>query len=89
MTVMSVKIKFFSKENCLLCDNGMDMIENLQEEIPFQVEVFDIYKDDKLLELYQVMIPVVVINEEVISYGILDREEIKKQIIENCQENNS
>ncbi|MEC2077233.1 glutaredoxin family protein [Metabacillus fastidiosus] len=86
---MSIKVKFFSKENCPLCDDGLNVIKSLQREIPFEIEVFDIYKDDKLLELYQIMIPVVTVNEEVISYGILDEDEIKKQIIENCQENNS
>lgn len=72
---------FYSKENCSLCDKGLALIKELQQEIPFDYEVVDIYKDDTLLELYQIMIPVVKIDDKVVSFGILEKEAISKRLL--------
>ncbi|TXC91065.1 glutaredoxin family protein [Metabacillus litoralis] len=75
------KVIFYSKENCPLCDKGLGVLKEVQKEISFQYEVVDIYKDDALLELYQIMIPVVKIDEEIVSYGILDKDVIRKRLL--------
>lgn len=75
------KVIFYSKENCPLCDKGLDVLKEVQKEISFQYEVVDIYKDDALLELYQIMIPVVKIDEDIVSYGILDKDVIRKRLL--------
>ncbi|MBM7605965.1 glutaredoxin [Metabacillus crassostreae] len=75
------KVIFYSKENCPLCDKGLEVLKEVQKEISFQYEVVDIYKDDELLELYQIMIPVVKIDEEIVSYGILDKDVIRKRLL--------
>lgn len=75
------KVIFYSKENCPLCEKGIEVLTEVQKEIPFQYEVVDIYKDDALLELYQVMIPVVKIDEKIVSYGILDKDVIRKRLL--------
>lgn len=75
------KVIFYSKENCPLCDKGLIILKNLQKEIPFEYEIMDIYKDDQLLELYQLMIPVVKIDDEVASYGILEKDDIRKRLL--------
>ena len=72
---------FYSKENCPLCDKGLDIIHELQEEFDFEYEVVDIYQDDELLEKFQIMIPVVEIENEVITYGILEKESIRKRLL--------
>jgi glutaredoxin len=75
------KVIFYSKENCSLCTKGLAVLEDIQQEIPFDYEIVDIYKDDHLLELYQLMIPVVKIGKDVVSYGILEKEEIRKRLL--------
>ncbi|WP_226671561.1 glutaredoxin family protein [Metabacillus litoralis] len=75
------KVILYSKENCPLCDKGLDVLKAIQKEVSFQYEVIDIYKDDALLELYQIMIPVVKIDEEIVSYGILDKDVIRKRLL--------
>ncbi|MGN7941098.1 glutaredoxin family protein [Virgibacillus sp. 6R] len=75
------KVIFYSKENCSLCEKGLALVEELQKEIPFDYEVVDIYKDDELLELYQIMIPVVKIDNEIASYGILEKDLIRKRLL--------
>lgn len=75
------KVVFYSKENCPLCDKGLAIIHELQEEFNFEYEVVDIYQDDELLEKFQIMIPVVEIEEEVVSYGNLDENSIRKRLL--------
>jgi len=57
------KIIFYTKENCLLCDEALELVQMTQTIQPFELEIKDIYEDDKLLEKYQLMIPVIKINE--------------------------
>ncbi|MCM3654990.1 glutaredoxin family protein [Metabacillus litoralis] len=75
------KVIFYSKENCSLCDKGLAILQDIQKEIFFDVEIVDIYKDDHLLELYQIMIPVVKIDDELVSYGILEKDRIRKRLL--------
>ncbi|MDQ0233394.1 glutaredoxin family protein [Metabacillus malikii] len=75
------KVILYSKENCSLCDKGLAVLKELQQEVLFTYEVIDIYQDDKLLELYQIMIPVVKIGEEIVSYGILEKDLIRKRLL--------
>ncbi|MBZ5753061.1 glutaredoxin family protein [Metabacillus rhizolycopersici] len=75
------KVTFYSKENCSLCDKGLAILQDIQKEVSFKVEIIDIYKDDQLLELYQIMIPVVKIDDELVSYGILEKDRIRKRLL--------
>lgn len=75
------KITFYSKENCSLCEKGLAIIHELKNELDFHYEVVDIYKDDVLLEKFQIMIPVVEIDNEVVSYGILDKNSIRNRLL--------
>jgi glutaredoxin len=75
------KVTFYSKENCSLCDKGLAVLQDIQKEISFDVEIVDIYKDDQLLELYQIMIPVVKIDDELVSYGNLEKDRIRKRLL--------
>ena len=72
-----LKLTFYSKENCPLCEKGLAVLEEIRKEISFELEVVDIYQDDVLLERYQIMIPVVAIGNEELDYGILSLEKIK------------
>ncbi|OAS87985.1 MULTISPECIES: glutaredoxin family protein [Metabacillus] len=75
------KVIFYSKENCSLCDKGLAILKDIQKEIPFEYDIVDIYQDDELLELYQIMIPVVKIDDEIASYGILEKDNIRKRLL--------
>ncbi|MCM3443399.1 glutaredoxin family protein [Metabacillus halosaccharovorans] len=75
------KVIFYSKENCSLCDKGLAIIHELQEEFDFEYKVVDIYQNDELLEKFQIMIPVIEIEEEVVTYGILDKDSIRKRLL--------
>lgn len=59
-------IVFYTKENCLLCDDAYDLLKVIQEIEPFNIEVRDIYEDDDLLEEFQLIIPVIKLGNEVL-----------------------
>lgn len=77
-----MNIKFYTKEHCPLCDKGLLVLEEIKKDIPLSIEQIDIYKDDTLLEKYQIMIPVVEIDGVEVDYGILSEVKIREFIEE-------
>lgn len=72
----------YSKENCPLCTKAKKVIEELGEEYPIVLNEIDIYKDDELLEKYQIMIPVIEIDGNEVESGIIHKEVIKEYLKE-------
>jgi len=70
----------YSKENCSLCTKAKKVIEELSEEYPIELHEIDIYKDDQLLEKYQIMIPVIEIGRTEVEYGIIHKETIQEYL---------
>ncbi|MED4016561.1 glutaredoxin family protein [Sutcliffiella cohnii] len=77
-----MKVTLYSKENCSLCDKGKKILEELQAEIKFSIEEVDIYKDDMLLEKYQIMIPVAEVDGDMLGYGIFNKVDIRNRLLE-------
>lgn len=78
---MSVPIiHFYTKKKCPLCEEAKDLLKILQREMTFTLLEVDIYSNDKLLEQYGLMIPVVVINDQVVQYGRIDLDEIRRYL---------
>ncbi|KYD32705.1 glutaredoxin family protein [Parageobacillus toebii] len=75
-------INLYSKTNCPLCDKAKQVLQELQKEFSFQINEIDIYQDDVLLEKYQLMIPVVEIDGEEVAFGIVQKDVIKKRLLE-------
>ncbi|MFS0863977.1 glutaredoxin family protein [Fredinandcohnia sp. 179-A 10B2 NHS] len=71
-----MKVIMYSKENCSLCTKAMNVLREINEEFPLDIEEVDIYKDDLLLEKYQIMIPVIEIAGKEVEYGIIHKETI-------------
>jgi glutaredoxin len=77
-----VIINLYSKTNCPLCDKAKQVLQELQKEFTFQIREIDIYQDDALLEKYQLMIPVVEIDGEEVDFGIIQKDVIRKRLLE-------
>jgi len=78
-----LEVTLFTKEKCLLCDEAETILEAVQLLHSFQLKKVDIYEDDALLERYQLMIPVIQINET-----CLTSNDISFDTIETAIENN-
>lgn len=75
-------LTFYSRQNCRLCEEGMNMMRLVQQEVPFEFATVDIEQDEDLHERYMMMIPVLEKDGEMIQYGILDYETIIEAVIE-------
>ncbi|MCC3355973.1 glutaredoxin family protein [Bacillus sp. REN16] len=75
-----MQVTMYSKENCSLCIKAKKMIEELSEDYPLDLHEVDIYKDDELLEKYQIMIPVIEIDGNEVEYGIIHKETIQEYL---------
>ncbi|WP_206207692.1 glutaredoxin family protein [Virgibacillus indicus] len=58
-----LKVIFYTKEVCSLCDDAKALLLMLEREYPFELEERDIYTNDEWLEKYQLLIPFVKIND--------------------------
>ena len=67
-----MNVKFFSRDNCGLCVDGLLTLKLVQEDINFEIEIINIEEDESIHEKYMLMIPVVEKDGRVIQYGNLD-----------------
>ena len=67
-----MNVKFFSRDNCGLCVDGLLTLKLVQEDINFEIEIINIEEDESIHEKYMLMIPVVEKDGQVIQYGNLD-----------------
>ncbi len=77
---MPIKLTFFTKKNCGLCNEAKEILESLRLEHEIEVTEIDIYSYDELLEKYQLMIPVIQINGQTIAYGKIHKNDILNAI---------
>lgn len=57
-----LKVIFYTKNNCSLCDDAAALVSMFQHEYKFELEERDIYTNDTWLEEYQLLIPCVEIG---------------------------
>ncbi|MFD3446505.1 glutaredoxin family protein [Microbacteriaceae bacterium 4G12] len=76
-----MEVILYSKENCCLCEEAKVILQELAGEYELQIREIDIYKNDQLLEKYQIMIPVVEIAGEEIEAGIIHKDVIRKCLL--------
>jgi len=53
-----VRVNFYYKEGCWLCDSAQEMLNGLKVRHDLRVDKVDIESDDDLYELYRFDIPV-------------------------------
>ena len=76
-----IEVQLLSKIDCPLCDKALAVLEQLKDEAPFRITVIDIYQDDSLLEKYQLMIPVVVIDGEEVDFGQISKDKVRQRLL--------
>lgn len=71
-----MKVILYSKKDCGLCEKAKQVLQELQYAYSFTFEEIDIYEDEKLLEQYQIMIPVVEVDGKEAAYGNIHKSAI-------------
>lgn len=72
----------YHRVGCHLCEQMTASLHLLQSELDFEFELVDIDHDAQLRERYDVDVPVVVMNNEVICFHFFE-EDMVRQAIEN------
>jgi len=65
-------LQLYSKENCHLCDVAKEELLIVKSKMGISFQEIDIYKDNELIEMYGLMIPVVKYKHDIIQYGQID-----------------
>ena len=55
-------LRFYTKENCHLCDVAFEIVERTAKKIKFTLETVDITQSDELMMKYGIEIPVIEID---------------------------
>lgn len=56
------QITIYSRAGCHLCDDAQKILESMQEELNFEIEVIDIDESAELIKLYSDQVPVIYID---------------------------
>ena len=67
-----MKVNYYSRPNCSLCEEGLLLLKLVKEDSEFELKIVNIEENDELHEKYMLMIPVVEKEGKVIQYGRLD-----------------
>ncbi len=59
-----ITIEVMTQQDCCLCDDAKEIIEQAIAELPAELKMTDIESDPELFERYKEKIPVVLINGE-------------------------
>ena len=80
-----VRLKYFYKDGCWLCDTAEEMLNGLSEKYDLTIKKVDITSDDTLYELYRFDIPVfefkdgTILNGRIKKKDLLEKLEINKE----------
>lgn len=55
-------LRFYTKENCHLCDVALEIVKRAAKKLRFTLETVDITQSDDLMMKYGIEIPVIEIN---------------------------
>ena len=56
------KITIYSRNGCHLCDDALNTLESMREELNFEIDVIDIDQNAELVKLYSDQVPVIHID---------------------------
>ena len=73
-------VQLYTRVGCHLCEVVDEQLETLKKEIPFEIELLDIDQDEKLRELYNEEVPVVVLDGKKIAKYHLDVEMLRRRL---------
>jgi len=58
------KVTIYSRQGCHLCDDALNTLESMRDELNFEIDVINIDIDPELIKLYSDQVPVIHIDGE-------------------------
>ncbi len=78
-----VKLTFYYKGSCWLCDAAEEMLNGLKEKYDLRINKIAIDSDDELYELYRFDIPVLEFKDGSTLNGRIKKNDLMRKIGEN------
>lgn len=78
-----VRVTFYYKEGCWLCDSAEEMLNGLKERYDISVNKIAIDSDEDLYELYRFDIPVFEFKDGSTLHGRIKKQDLIKKIDDN------
>ena len=73
-------VTIYSRAGCHLCEDALNILQGLQSELKFEIEVIDIAGNIDLEKLYGEQIPVIHINGEHHDFWRVDPERFRSSL---------
>ena len=80
-----VRLKYFYKDGCWLCDTAEEMLNGRREKYDLKITKVDITSDDTLYELYRFDIPVFEFKDGSTLHGRIRKKDLLQKLEENKQ----
>ncbi|MBF8266252.1 MAG: glutaredoxin [Dehalococcoidia bacterium] len=77
-----IRLTFYSKPNCPLCDEARDMLEDLNQEFALVVTEINILSNPAIYEKYKYIIPVLELENGQVIKARFTEAELRKALIE-------
>jgi hypothetical protein len=78
-----VRINFYMKEGCWLCDAAQEFLNGLREKYDLRINNVDITEDDGLYERFRFEIPVIEFNDGAMLKGRIKKGELERLLDEH------
>jgi hypothetical protein len=78
-----VRVNFYYKDGCWLCDSAEEMLNGLKERHDIEVHKIAIDTNDELYELYRFDIPVFEFKDGSTLYGRIKKRDFLEKLEEN------
>lgn len=73
---MKPRVTIYGKPECCLCDQALEVLEEVRKRTPFEIEKRDISGDADLIERYGLDIPVILIDGQVAFKHRIDKDRL-------------
>jgi len=77
---MKTRVEAYVREGCALCDEAIDVISNVHEDMPFILKRVDITSSEDLFRRYHASVPTIFINGIKSFKFKVDEEEFRKKV---------
>jgi glutaredoxin len=71
-----VSLVLVTRQGCHLCDQALGLLR----ELGFEPELADVDSDDRLHDLYDWRVPVILLDDRIIAEGSVDRDQLRKAL---------
>ena len=75
---LAFEVTFYTKAGCHLCEEALDMLEDIAALTTYQLTEIDIRWDQAIFEKYRYRIPVIIINNDTIVEGRIEFKDLAK-----------